>query len=277
MAIAYVQSRAIMDRLDAVVGIDGWQDSYTVLPDGSVECRLEIRIDGTWIQKTDVGVQSKQPGEGDRIKAAYTDALKRTAAKWGIGRYLRRLPPQWCDYDPQKKWFTKTPELPTWARPKKAHGSQTVGLNENGKSATVENPAKKPAVLPATGEEMVQRLQAADAKHANEGLAKQGEFLAYVQKRGKRAGYPDSLSSWSGEQIAMASSWFTEFLLARKNKTITPLQADELRDSWKDKNFSEQWVLEGFQLSRLEDLPECHLLEVKKEIGHAGLKKPVPA
>jgi hypothetical protein len=40
----------------------------------------------------DVGGPSEQPDEGDRVKAAFSDALKRAAVKFGIGRYLYRLP-----------------------------------------------------------------------------------------------------------------------------------------------------------------------------------------
>jgi hypothetical protein len=43
--------------------------------------------------------------------------LKRAAVKFGIGRYLYRLPAQWQDYDPQRRQFVKTPSLPPWAIP----------------------------------------------------------------------------------------------------------------------------------------------------------------
>ena len=44
MALAYVDARAIQDRLDAVLGVEGWQDEYTTLEDGSVICRLRLRL-----------------------------------------------------------------------------------------------------------------------------------------------------------------------------------------------------------------------------------------
>jgi hypothetical protein len=72
------------------------------------------RIRGEWVTKCDVGSPSEQPDAGDRLKAAFSDALKRAAVKYGIGRFLYRLPPVWCDYDPQTKQFTKTPQLPDW-------------------------------------------------------------------------------------------------------------------------------------------------------------------
>lgn len=117
MAMAYIDARSVQDRLDEVLGVDGWQDSYRVLPDGSVMCRLKLKIGGVWITKSDVGGQSEQPDGGDRTKAAVSDALKRAAVKFGVGRYLYRLPQQWCDYDQSKRRFVHAPTLPPDALP----------------------------------------------------------------------------------------------------------------------------------------------------------------
>jgi hypothetical protein len=109
----YVDARSITQRLDDVVGVANWSDAYHVIGDGSsVVCQLSIRIGDEWIRKEDVGSPSEQPDEGDRMKAAFSDALKRAAVKWGIGRYLYRLPGVWCDYDPVKKKFVNTPVVP---------------------------------------------------------------------------------------------------------------------------------------------------------------------
>jgi hypothetical protein len=112
-----LDARAVQDRLDDVLGLDGWQDQYTPLPDGSVVCELRCRIGGEWIVKTDVGSPSEQPDGGDRLKAAFSDALKRAAVKFGIGRYLYRLPPQWCDWDAAKRRFVVAPKLPAQPTP----------------------------------------------------------------------------------------------------------------------------------------------------------------
>jgi hypothetical protein len=117
LALAYVDARAIQDRLDAVLGVDGWQDDYEVLACGSVVCRLRLRVGGAWVVRTDVGAPSEQPDAGDRLKAAFSDALKRAAVKFGVGRYLYRLPAHWVDYDREKKHFTGRPVLPAWAVP----------------------------------------------------------------------------------------------------------------------------------------------------------------
>jgi hypothetical protein len=117
LAIAYIDARAVIDRLDEVLGIDGWTDAYAVLPDGSTVCTLKARIGDAWISKVDVGGPSEQPDEGDRRKAAFSDALKRAAVKLGIGRYLYRLKSQWSDWDASKRQFIRLPALPPDALP----------------------------------------------------------------------------------------------------------------------------------------------------------------
>jgi len=127
MAVAYIDARLVQDRLDEVVGQAYWKDYYEILPDGhTVQCSLAIRIDGEWIVKQDVGSPSEQPDAGDRMKASYSDALKRAAVKWGVGRYLYSLPFQWVDYNAQMKQITVPPRLPDWAIPEaeKKQGKQ---------------------------------------------------------------------------------------------------------------------------------------------------------
>jgi hypothetical protein len=114
----YVTARDVMDRLDEAVGPGGWRDEYGVLPSGSVRCRLSVKCGQEWVTKEDVGSPSEQPDEGDRTKAAYSDALKRAAIKWGVGRYLYSLPPVWAAYDAQKKKILDPMVLPEWALPK---------------------------------------------------------------------------------------------------------------------------------------------------------------
>lgn len=122
LAIAFIDARCVMDRLDDVVGAENWQDHYQTLPNGNVECQLTVRFGTEWITKCDTGCQSDQPDEGDRVKAAYSDALKRAAVKFGIGRYLYGLGRgQWVAYDAQRKQLKDTPLLPPHALPKAKH------------------------------------------------------------------------------------------------------------------------------------------------------------
>jgi hypothetical protein len=118
LALAYINTRAIMDRLDDVLGPADWEDRYEVLPSGDVVCTIRVRVGERWVAKSDVGSQSEQPDGGDRMKAAFSDAFKRAAVKFGIGRYIARMPQQWCDYDPQKRQFVKPPAVPAAFLPK---------------------------------------------------------------------------------------------------------------------------------------------------------------
>lgn len=112
MAVAYLDARSVADRLDEVFGPGGWGDEYVVTPGGDVICSIRCLVDGAWVSKSDTGGESEQPDAGDRRKSAFSDAFKRAGVKWGVGRYLYDLPKQWCDYDPVKKQFVSTPQLP---------------------------------------------------------------------------------------------------------------------------------------------------------------------
>lgn len=90
MALAYIDARDVMDRLDAVCGAANWQDRYEFHGPRTV-CYLSIRIDGEWVTKADGAGDSDVEAE----KGAISDALKRAAVKWGIGRYLYALDAPW--------------------------------------------------------------------------------------------------------------------------------------------------------------------------------------
>jgi len=126
LAAAYLDARAVMQRLDCVFGVGGWKDAYQPVAGGSVVCTLSVKVDGEWIDKTDVGSPSEQPDDGDKLKAAFSDALKRAAIKLGIGRYLYRLPRQWVDYDAQARQFVRAPQLPAWALPAPAPATKQL-------------------------------------------------------------------------------------------------------------------------------------------------------
>jgi hypothetical protein len=195
LALVYVDARAIQDRLDEVLGVAGWQDEYECLPDGSVVCKLRLRLGSEWITKSDVGGPSEQPDEGDRRKAAFSDALKRAAVKFGIGRYLYRMKSQWVDYDPQKRQFVKPPTLPELERKPRA----TAPAAEPKAAA-----ARSAAAMPASGVELQKRLAAKDAQLAEKGVCEAGELIEHVVAAGRKAGYDADLSAWSGPAIALA-------------------------------------------------------------------------
>lgn len=94
LPLAYIDARAVMDRLDDVCGIDGWQDSYTI-ENGRTVCALAIRFGRDWIVKQGVAGDT----DVEAIKGAESDALKRAAVKWGVARYLYSLKSGWVELE----------------------------------------------------------------------------------------------------------------------------------------------------------------------------------
>jgi len=111
IALAYIDSREVMKRLDDVCGVDGWQDKYIPM-DGGFICELSIKIGDQWITKSNAAGNTKV----EPIKGGASDALKRAAATWGIGRYLYYLPNVWVELNDHKQLAVQ-PQLPNWALP----------------------------------------------------------------------------------------------------------------------------------------------------------------
>jgi hypothetical protein len=111
LPLAYIDARDVMDRLDFVLGFDGWEDSYHETPSGRIICTLACVIDGKPVIRSDGAGDTGTEGE----KGAISDALKRAAVKFGIGRYLYGLGGEWVDLDQYGKF--KPPSLPQWATP----------------------------------------------------------------------------------------------------------------------------------------------------------------
>ncbi len=159
LAIAYIDARDVMNRLDEVVGCFNWQDTYDILPDNTCLCHLSIRFGDEWITKQDVGGESDQKESDNRRKSSVSDALKRTAVKWGIGRYLYSIETAWADYDPQKKCITHPPVLPLKFLPSRRPGD------------------------PLTAHELVQWLAEKEASLLEKGVGVKGGLQAAVVAR----------------------------------------------------------------------------------------------
>jgi len=86
--VAYIDSRQVQDLLDEVCGAENWQCKFEEHK-GNLFCSIGIRdeeeaYNNEWVWKSDCGTESnveKQKGEA-------SDAFKRAAVMWGIGRFL---------------------------------------------------------------------------------------------------------------------------------------------------------------------------------------------
>lgn len=85
--VAYVDARIVIDRLNDVMGFD-WQKRVTETAKGRVICSLGLTIDGREVWRDDGAGDTQIEGE----KGAISDALKRAAVNFGVGKYLYELP-----------------------------------------------------------------------------------------------------------------------------------------------------------------------------------------
>jgi hypothetical protein len=98
MALAYIDARDVMQRLDDVVGPGGWQCRYPHA-NGKTVCEIGLRVNDEWIWKADGAGDTDIEAE----KGALSDAFKRAAVRWGIGRYLYDLASPWVPCESYKR------------------------------------------------------------------------------------------------------------------------------------------------------------------------------
>jgi hypothetical protein len=114
-ALAYIDARDAMKRLDDVVGPENWQCRYPLADSGLLICEVGIRLGNEWIWKANGAGDTQVEAE----KGKCSDAFKRSCVLWGIGRYLYSLPFSWVKL---KNGRIASPEylsetMPKWATP----------------------------------------------------------------------------------------------------------------------------------------------------------------
>jgi hypothetical protein len=139
MVSAYVDARALQERLDLVFGVFGWSDTYTVTS-GGIICTLSVQWGGGLVSKSN----GAEPTQIEAFKGGISTAFKRVCASgFGIGRYLYNVDTMFTDatWDKPKgsreslktdgwheakmgkgehngqKFYWQEPRLPNWALP----------------------------------------------------------------------------------------------------------------------------------------------------------------
>lgn len=98
--LAYLDARDVMERLDEVCGMMGWQCRYPF----AGCCEIGVLQDGFWAWKSNGAGETNVEAE----KGQYSDAFKRAAVLWGIGRYLYDVPNIWMEIDQYKRFSDET-------------------------------------------------------------------------------------------------------------------------------------------------------------------------
>ena len=87
--VAYIDARDVQDKLDEVCGPENWQCKYSEHK-GNLFCSIGVFISTgggqitKWVFKEDCGTESNVEKE----KGEASDAFKRAAVMWGVGRFL---------------------------------------------------------------------------------------------------------------------------------------------------------------------------------------------
>lgn len=115
LALAYIDARDVMQRLDEAVGAGNWQNRYPHA-NGKTVCEIGINIRSENLEH-ETGWIWKANGAGDTDveaeKGALSDAFKRAAVMWGIGQYLYAIESAWVAIEPMGRSFKiKDSEMP---------------------------------------------------------------------------------------------------------------------------------------------------------------------
>jgi hypothetical protein len=114
IGLAYIDARDAQQRLDDIMGVD-WQCRYSHVGDKGVVCEVGLLIDGEWRWRANGAGETDVEG----TKGSMSDAFKRAAVMWGVGKYLYALPNEWVPIEPAGRSYklAGTPSLPSWATP----------------------------------------------------------------------------------------------------------------------------------------------------------------
>ena len=151
-ALAYINARAVQDRLDDTVGPDKWSVSYTPVDFGNVKgflANLTIELpDGQVLTRSD----GSNLTDFELFKGGISGSLKRAASAFGIGRYLYGLAETGVAREKDGK-FTP-PRLPAWALPEGntyPETGDTPGQSFAAPQEPTNKPNNTPTQLPVEG------------------------------------------------------------------------------------------------------------------------------
>ena len=91
----YIQHTDCYSRIEKVD--PAWSSTILGTQMGAKSCYV-------WVALTILGVTRSNMGEGEDLKSATSDAIKRAAMLFGVGRYLYDSEPVWVEYDDSRDW-----------------------------------------------------------------------------------------------------------------------------------------------------------------------------
>jgi hypothetical protein len=157
-ALPYISARDVQNRLDKVAGPANWQVKFSAAPTGNgLLCALSLRVGGEWVEKQDVAQQDREESAGKSaagankgasqdmaLKGAASDAFKRAAVMWGIGRYLYDYDAPWVKLKDDGKYLAEYPVFPSHMLPAnepKREGGRAAATGTTSGNADPATPA----------------------------------------------------------------------------------------------------------------------------------------
>lgn len=151
MALAYIDARDVMDRLDEVCGPANWQSRFEAIG-GRVVCSIGIYLPDDGADHNSMFWTWKSDGAGDTDfepeKGGLSDAFKRAAVQWGIGRYLYSVDAPWVAIEQAGKSYKITEsEMPKLRRllSSDAAPARQMAQDERNGSAGHDTPPATPS------------------------------------------------------------------------------------------------------------------------------------
>lgn len=91
--IPYIRNIAVMARLDEVCSPERWANKFEQLQ-GGIVCGISIQFGSYWVTKWDGAAMT----DVEAFKGGLSNAMKRAAVQWGVGRYLHDIGEQFAEF-----------------------------------------------------------------------------------------------------------------------------------------------------------------------------------
>ena len=200
--LSYITARTAMNRLDTVLGPENWWDEY-IPGENSVVCKLTVRLpDGSTLTKSDAGGYAGMADSGDDDKSGFSDAFKRAAVKFGVGRYLYRdgVPSFVRDFDAAMTSPASVVDSSTHSSSSALPTTTETSIGEAARPS--DAPSNSPQARAATSTSSSPRSgRALFAWTKDQEQRHQVGLLKYLNGWAKLQDYPGRMVDWDHDQV----------------------------------------------------------------------------
>jgi hypothetical protein len=189
----YIKDETVMEWLDSAVGPEGWE-TQILMADDHVLCRLMITLpSGRKLTRDGIGGYSEDRSDRPvkqsmKVKGGATDALKRAASLFGVGRQIKEDARACRDHQSSAPRRDSPPAPRRDSPPARQESRETrpAPSSSGGQAQGGYPPAQWP---PKTGKQLW-------------GWSSQNQRVDEVNEIGKEFGFPKRMVEWTDSQVA---------------------------------------------------------------------------